>query len=78
VAAAALTWGLLRRSEPPKIHFTRARRQTLVSTLPSNGKVEPFEWQAVRAETTGLVTEVPVQDGQQAARGAVLARLSDA
>jgi len=78
VAAAALTWGLLRKSEPPRIHFARARRQTLVSTLPSNGKVEPFEWQAVRAETAGLVSLVPVQDGQPVARGAVVARLSDA
>lgn len=77
IAAAALAWGLLRKSEPPKIHFARVRRQTLVSTLPTNGKVEPFEWQAVRAETAGVVSAVTVQDGQSVAKGAELARLSD-
>ena len=76
-AAAALTWGLLRKSEPPKINFTRAKRQTLVSTLPTNGKVEPFEWQPVRVETAGLVSRVAVQDGQTVAQGAELARMSD-
>ena len=29
------------------IRFAHAHRQQLVSTLPTNGKVEPFEWQAV-------------------------------
>jgi len=76
-AAAALGWGLLRRHEPPLINFARARRQTLVSTLPTNGKVEPFEWQAVRAETAGVVSQVVVQDGQAVARGAEMARMSD-
>ncbi len=77
VAAGALTWGLLRKSEPPKIRCARARRQTLVSTLPTNGKVEPFEWQAVRVETAGVVSHVAVQDGQSVANGAELVRLSD-
>lgn len=76
-AVAALAWGLLRRHEPPKINFARAKRQRLVSTLPTNGKVEPFEWQAVRAETTGVVSQVLVQDGQSVAKGAELARMSD-
>jgi HlyD family secretion protein len=77
VAAAALAWGLLRKHEPPKITFVRAQRQTLVSTLPTNGKVEPFEWQSVRAETAGVVSRVTVQDGQSVGRGAELARMSD-
>jgi len=76
LGVAALAWGLLRKSAPPKIHFTRARRQTLVSTLPTNGKVEPFEWQAVRAEIAGVVRRVAVQDGQNVAQGAVLAEIS--
>jgi len=77
VAAAALGWGLLRKQEPRQVHFAHARRQVLVSTLPTNGKVEPFEWQAVRAETAGVVSEVAVQDGQNVSRGAELARMSD-
>ena len=39
--AAVIVWGVLRKSEPPKVNFARVKRQTLVSTLPTNGKVEP-------------------------------------
>ena len=77
VAVAAIGWAILRKNEPPRINFTRVKRQTLVSTLPTNGKVEPFEWQAVRAETAGLVSHVDVQEGQNVAKGAVLAAMTD-
>jgi HlyD family secretion protein len=77
VAAAVIAWGIVRKSRPPAVPFARARRQTLVSTLPTNGKVEPFEWQAVRAQAAGLVSRVPVREGQTVAAGAELAELSD-
>ncbi|SPF35790.1 Efflux transporter, RND family, MFP subunit [Candidatus Sulfopaludibacter sp. SbA4] len=77
VVVAAITWAILRRNEPPRINFARVKRQTLVSTLPTNGKVEPIEWQAVRAETAGLVSRVDVQEGQSVAKGAVLAAMTD-
>ncbi len=75
--AAVLVWGVLRKSEPPKVSFARVKRQTLVSTLPTNGKVEPAEWQAVRAETGGIVSRAPVQDGQPVTAGAVMAEITD-
>ncbi len=75
--AAVLVWGVLRKSDPPKVGFVRVKRQTLVSTLPTNGKVEPSEWQAVRAETGGIVSRAPVQDGQAVAAGAVMAAITD-
>jgi len=77
VAAAAIVWGIIRKNEPAKVSFTRVKRQPLVSTLPTNGKVEPFEWQAVRAETAGLVSRVAVRDGQTVEKGAELAALTD-
>ena len=77
IVVAVIGWGIARKNAPPQVHFAAARRQTLVSTLPTNGKVEPIEWQAVRAETGGLVKSVPVQEGQTVARGAVLARITD-
>lgn len=77
VAAAAIAWGVLRKSAPLKAPFARARRQTLVSTLITNGKVEPFEWQAVHAETAGMVGKVDIREGQPVSRGQVLATLSD-
>jgi HlyD family secretion protein len=77
LAAAVIVWGIARKSAPPRVTFTRVRRETLVSALPTNGKVEPFQWQAVRAETAGVVSRVPVHDGQKIARGAVLAEMVD-
>jgi HlyD family secretion protein len=75
--AAVLVWGVLRKNEPPKVAFARAKRQTLVSTLPTNGKVEPFAWQPVRAETAGVVSRAAVEDGQTVPAGAILAMITD-
>jgi HlyD family secretion protein len=75
--AAVIVWGVLRKGDPPKVSFARVKRQTLVSTLPTNGKVEPSLWQAVRAETGGIVSRAPVEDGQTVAAGAVLAAIAD-
>jgi len=76
-AAAVIAWGILRKSSPRPVSFARAKRQTLISTLPTNGKVEPFEWQAVRAEAAGLVVRVPVREGQGVFKGGVVAEISD-
>lgn len=75
--AAVIVWGVLRKNSPPQVNFAKVKRQTLVSTLPTNGKVEPFRWQTVRAETAGIVGSVPVQEGQSVAPGTVLATLTD-
>ena len=75
--AAVIVWGVLRKGDPPKVSFARVKRQTLVSTLPTNGKAEPSLWQAVRAETGGIVTRAPVEDGQTVAAGAVMAGIAD-
>jgi HlyD family secretion protein len=78
VPVAALTfWGLRKRAEPPHVTFIKVKRETLVSILSTNGKVEPYSWQSVRSERSGLVTSVPVQEGQPVAPGAILAALSD-
>ena len=69
-------WVNHKRNEPPETPFARVRREPLVATLPTNGKVEPIEWQAVRSEIAGIVDKVPVQEGQQVAEGATLAAIS--
>src|SRR5580692_8544465 len=73
VVACALALGILRKSAPPLVRFTQVKRQVVVSTVPTNGKVEPYEWEAAHAETAGLVTRVDVQNGKRVAAGAVLA-----
>jgi HlyD family secretion protein len=77
VVVAAIGWGVFRKSTPPAVIFTRVKRETLVSTLPTNGKVEPFQWQAVRAEAEGLVSRVDAVEGRAVAKGAVLAVITD-
>ena len=76
-AVAVIAWGIVRKNRPPVVNFARVKRQTLVATLPTNGKVEPYAWQTVRAETAGLVTRVPVHIGETVSKGATLAELSD-
>jgi HlyD family secretion protein len=77
VALAVVGWGILRKNEPPKVNFARVKRQTLVSSLPTNGKVEPSEWQAARAEIGGLATRVEAREGLVVAKGALLASVTD-
>jgi HlyD family secretion protein len=77
VATGVITWGVLRKNQPPRVNVAPVKRQTLVSTLPTNGKVEPFAWQAVRATTAGAVSALNVRDGQNVAKGQVMATLTD-
>lgn len=73
--AVLVWWELDRRSAPPEVPFARVKRETLVSTVVTNGKVEPLEWVAVRALRSGLVEKVYVRHGQWVARGQTLAEL---
>ena len=41
-------WSYHRSNEAPQVPFAKVVRETLVSTLPTNGKRSGFEWQAVR------------------------------
>lgn len=75
--AAVGWWAYHRTNDAPQVPFAKVKRETLVSTLPTNGKVEPIKWQAVRVEQAGLVSSLPVQEGQTVPPGAILAVLSD-
>ena len=77
IAAAVVAWGVLRKTAPPKINFTPVKRTTLTSTLPTNGKVEPFEWQAIRAERAGILSRVAVRDGETVEKDQVIASIAD-
>ena len=75
--AGAVVWGVARKNAPPDVRFASVVRQALIATLPTNGKVEPYEWQSVRVETAGLVNRLPVHNGDRVAKGAVLAELTN-
>jgi HlyD family secretion protein len=73
--ALLLWWGLDSREATPEVHFAATRRLTIESTVSTNGKVEPVEWAAARAETAGVVRTVEVQRGQRLEAGQILVRL---
>lgn len=76
VCVAALTYWLYARANAPiELAFTKAQRMRLESVLTTNGKVEPIEWAAARAEREGTLRELRVAKGQAVAKGAVLAVL---
>lgn len=71
-----LLWALvLRRPAPPQVPFARVQRETLTSTLNTNGKAEPSEWSSLRAERQGRVDRVLVEKGSRVSKGALLAEL---
>ena len=39
VLAAIIVWGVSRKAAPPEVPFARTSRETIVSTIPTNGKV---------------------------------------
>jgi HlyD family secretion protein len=77
LAAAVVGWGLLRKHTPPKIPFTAVKRTTLVSSLATNGKVEPFEWRPIRAEKAGILTSLTVRNGEEIRKDQVIGAISD-
>lgn len=77
VAAGVAAWLFLRRSDVVTVPFARASRQTISNVLSTNGKVEPAEYEEVRAETAGLVKGVLVHAGDAVRKDQVLAELSE-
>ncbi len=68
-------WGLDRRGGTVTIHFSTVRQAVIESTVSTNGKIEPVEWAAARAETSGVVRKVAVERGQQVTAGQTLVTL---
>jgi HlyD family secretion protein len=72
---AAFGWYYGHKPEIPTVPFAKVIREKLVSTLPTNGKVEPFEWASARAEVPGIVDRVAVHEGQFVNQGDLLATI---
>ncbi|HOQ43879.1 MAG TPA: efflux RND transporter periplasmic adaptor subunit [Bryobacteraceae bacterium] len=76
VPIVALAWWIHRRNTSPReVPFTKVKRESLVSMLSTNGKVEPAEWVFVKAERPGVVLRVLVEKGQRVEKGALLVEL---
>lgn len=74
-ATVILIWGFTRKPAPPEVPFAKATRETIVSSLNTNGKVEPIEWASARAERSGVVQKVFVTRGQQVSKDTALVQL---
>ena len=77
--AGVLAYGLIRLSgqKPvPKIAVVSPARENLVSSIKSNGKVEPIEPYVVRAKLDTFVEKVHVLEGQAVKRGQLLLELN--
>jgi RND family efflux transporter MFP subunit len=70
-----LWWALDRRDSTPQVRFAAVRRVSIESTVSTNGKVEPANWAAARAETAGVVKSVAVQRGETVWAGQTLVTL---
>jgi HlyD family secretion protein len=74
--AAVAAWRIDKwKNQPPEIAFVRVVRETITSTVPTNGKVEPVEWAMARADRSGAVQEIRVQRGQYVMANAPLVDL---
>jgi HlyD family secretion protein len=74
-AAVIIVWVATKKAQPPEVDFVKVDREKLISSLNTNGKVEPIEWMPVRAERSGVVTRVLVARGQQVTKDQPLVEL---
>ncbi|MDX1980260.1 MAG: efflux RND transporter periplasmic adaptor subunit [Bryobacteraceae bacterium] len=79
---AAIAWLGYRiqeqRSAPPEVRTVKAVRERLVSTMVTNGKVEPSEWATVRAAREGTLVSLALEKGKPVRAGAVVAEIDTA
>ena len=68
-------WIWFRRSAPPGVPFVKAARETVVSQLSTNGKVEPLEWNEIRTDRAALVDRLYVAAGKKVKAGDPLVML---
>src|SRR5215467_14321901 len=76
--AGVLAYAGIRLSErkpAPKISAVTPERQNLISSISSNGKVEPISPNVMRAQLDTLVEKVNISEGQQVKRGQLLMEL---
>ncbi|HLJ49632.1 MAG TPA: efflux RND transporter periplasmic adaptor subunit [Bryobacteraceae bacterium] len=75
--AVVIAWGIKRKATPPQVPFVKVTRETIRSMLNTNGKVEPIDWAAARAERQGVIESVFIHRGQNVAEGEQLVKLND-
>lgn len=77
VALTVLLLVLNWRRPAPRVAVVPITRETLSTSISSNGKVEPISPQSIRAEMDTFVTKVFATEGQTVHRGQLLLQLDD-
>jgi HlyD family secretion protein len=78
-AGGVLIWALIQlKSRPPEVQFARATRETIHSSIVTNGRVDPIEWAAARAERAGPVGRIMVQRGETVVQDQPLVEIDSA
>ncbi len=76
VVIGGLTWALVNwRNQPPEIPFTKVVRESIVSSVSTNGKVEPSDWATARAERSGPVVAILIERGKRVEQDAALVEI---
>ncbi|MBV9223641.1 MAG: efflux RND transporter periplasmic adaptor subunit, partial [Acidobacteriaceae bacterium] len=70
-----LWWGLNHRQSSVQVHFATARQARIESAVSTNGKAEPVQWAAARAETAGVVQSILTERGTTVKAGQTLVTL---
>ncbi len=73
--SALLYFGLGSRQSRKEVSFAKAARQRLVSSIVTNGKIEPAGYAAVRAPRDGALLRLAVDKGQLVQAGQVIAEI---
>jgi HlyD family secretion protein len=77
-AVLLLWWAVDQKDSVPDIHFATAKRETIESIVSTNGKLEPIQFAAARAEIAGVVEHVAIERGQDVKAGQTLVVLDNA
>ena len=77
-AALLLWWAFSGKTAVPAVHYATAQRETIASIVSTNGKLEPLEFAAARAEIAGIVTNVAIERGQHVKAGQTLVVMDNA
>ena len=76
LVVGALVWSLVNwRNQPPEIPFAKVLRESITSSVSTNGKVEPIDWATARAERSGPVVAILVELGKRVEQDAPLVEI---
>ena len=78
LVAGSIAWSVLRPKPPTKVAVTKAERvPELRAIVKATGEIRAKEFVDIQAEVPGVITELPVHEGDTVAKGALLLKLDD-